>query len=124
DHLGLIDQAELELLHSCSYGLPRPDDILFVLQRHYLVVGHHRVRVRLERNICMPRSTSSAVCTPGNSRPSSTRVMATAGRMPTTMVRASRIVDIADMLAIMRPMNESTTSSAEMSMRTPLAPVA
>ena len=35
----------------------------------------------------MPFSTSSAVRTPGSERPSSTSVIATAGRMPTTTVR-------------------------------------
>ena len=34
----------------------------------------------------MPRSTFSAVFTPVNDSPSSTSVMATAGRMPTTTV--------------------------------------
>ena len=37
--------------------------------------------------------------------------MATAGRMPTTTVRASRMRDIRDKFPIMRPMNESTMSS-------------
>ena len=69
----------------------------------------------------MPRSTVSAVCTPGRDSPSSTRVMATAGRMPTTTVWASRMRAIAAMLPIIRPMNESTISRAEMSMRTPCA---
>ena len=71
----------------------------------------------------MPRSTSSPVSTPARLRPSSTSVMATAGRMPTTTVRASRMRVIRERLAIMRPMNESTISSAEMSMSTPLAPI-
>ena len=70
----------------------------------------------------MPRSTSSAVRTPGSDSPSSTSVIATAGRMPTTTVSASSTRDIAAMLASMRPMNESTISSAEMSISTPRAP--
>ncbi len=70
-----------------------------------------------------PFSTSSAVRTPGNDSPSSTRVMATAGRMPTTTVSASSTRDMPAMLPIMRPMNESTMSSAEMSIRTPRASV-
>src|SRR5688572_12932345 len=71
----------------------------------------------------MPRSTFSAVRTPGSDSPSSTRVMATAGRMPVTTVSASRTRAMAAMLASMRPMKESTTSRAEMSMRTPVAPL-
>jgi hypothetical protein len=71
----------------------------------------------------MPRSTSRAVRTPGKDRPSSTKVMATAGRMPVTTVSASSTLAMAAMFAIMRPMNESTMSSAEMSIRTPAAPV-
>ena len=72
----------------------------------------------------MPRSTLSAVRTPGSDMPSSTSVIATAGRMPTTTVSASSTRDIAAMLPSMRPMNESTISSAEMSISTPRAPVA
>ena len=49
--------------------------------------------------------------------------MATAGRMPTTTVWASSTRDIPAMLPIIRPMNESTMSSAEMSIKTPRAPV-
>jgi hypothetical protein len=48
--------------------------------------------------------------------------MATAGRMPTTTVCASSTREMAEILAIMRPMNESTISSAEISISTPLAP--
>ena len=69
----------------------------------------------------MPRSTLSAVRTPGSDSPSSTSVIATAGRMPTTTVSASSTRDIAAMLPSIRPMNESTISSAEMSMSTPCA---
>ncbi len=71
----------------------------------------------------MPRSTLSAVRTPGSVSPSSTSVIATAGCMPTSTVRASRIRAMAAMLAIIRPMKESTTSTAEMSISTPCAPV-
>ena len=70
----------------------------------------------------MPFSTFSAVRTPGSDRPSSTSVMATAGRMPTTTVSASSTRAMAAMLPSMRPMNESTISSAEMSISTPRAP--
>ncbi len=48
-------------------------------------------------------------------------MIATAGRMPTTTVSASSTRDIAAMLPSMRPMNESTISSAEMSISTPRA---
>ena len=68
----------------------------------------------------MPRSTSSAVFTPASDMPSSTSVIATAGRMPTTTVSASSTRDICAMFASIRPMNESTTSSDEMSISTPL----
>ena len=47
--------------------------------------------------------------------------MATAGRMPTTTVRASSTRAMAAMLPSMRPMKESTISSAEMSISTPRA---
>src|SRR5262249_12491189 len=53
-----------------------------------------------------------------------TSVIATAGRIPTTTVAASSTRAIPAMFASMRPMNESTTSSAEMSIRTPCARVA
>ena len=69
----------------------------------------------------MPRSMLSAVRTPFSDSPSSTSVIATAGRMPTTTVSASRTRDIAAMSPSMRPMNESTISSAEMSISTPCA---
>src|ERR1700749_1077970 len=71
----------------------------------------------------MPRSTFSAVRTPSSDRPSSTSVMATAGCMPTTTGVASRTLARPEMLASMRPTNESTISSAEMSISTPFAPV-
>ena len=72
----------------------------------------------------MPRSTFRAVRTPGSDRPSSTRVMATAGCIPTTTVSASSTRDMAAMFPSTRPMKESTISSEEMSMSTPRAPVA
>src|SRR5262249_29205683 len=73
--------------------------------------------------ISMPFSTLSAVRTPGSESPSSTSVIATAGRIPTTTVRASSTLAMAAMFASMRPMKESTISSAEMSIRTPRARV-
>ena len=72
----------------------------------------------------MPRSTLSAVLTPVSDSPSSTKVIATAGRMPTTTVSASSSRDTAAMLSSIRPMKESTISSPEMSIITPLAEVA
>src|SRR4051812_715343 len=73
--------------------------------------------------MAMPFSTFSAVRTPSSDRPSSTSVMATAGCMPTTTVVASSTRAMPEMLASMRPTNESTISRAEMSISTPLAPV-
>ncbi len=55
---------------------------------------------------------------------SSTRVMATASRMPTTTVSASSTRESAAVVANNLPMNESTISTAEMSIATPRAPVA
>jgi hypothetical protein len=69
----------------------------------------------------MPRSTFNAVRTPGSDSPSSTSVMATAGCIPTTTVCASRMRAMPAMLEIIRPMNESTISSDEMSSNTPRA---
>ncbi len=71
----------------------------------------------------MPSSTLSTVSTPRSSSPSSTSVMATAGCIPTTTVRASMMRAIAAMSESTRPMKESTISSSEMSMSTPRAPV-
>ena len=75
------------------------------------------------RSRAMPRSTFRAVRTPGSDSPSSTSVMATAGRMPTTTVSASSTRAMPAMSASIRPMKESTSSSAEMSISTPRAPV-
>jgi hypothetical protein len=47
--------------------------------------------------------------------------MATDGCIPTTTVAASRMRAMAAVFASMRPMNESTTSSEEMSISTPFA---
>src|SRR6195952_2426266 len=73
--------------------------------------------------MAIPRSTFSAVRTPSSDKPSSTSVIATAGCMPTTTVVASSTLAMPEMLASMRPTKESTISSAEMSISTPLAPV-
>src|SRR6476469_8886225 len=71
----------------------------------------------------MPRSRSRAVCTSPSERPSSTSVIAISGRMPTTTVSASNNREIEAIVANIRPMNESTISTAVMSMTTPVAPV-
>ena len=69
----------------------------------------------------MPFSTFSAVRMPCIDRPSSTSVIATEGCMPTTTVSASSRRAMPAMLPSIRPMKESTISSAEMSIRTPCA---
>ena len=61
---------------------------------------------------------------PGSDIPSSTNVIATAGCIPTSTVLASRMRAIPDTSDIIRPMKESTISSAEMSMSTPFDPLA
>jgi hypothetical protein len=64
------------------------------------------------------------VRTPRSDRPSSVSVMATAGRMPTSTVSASNNRDIDPIMVSIRPMKESTISTAVMSMIRPVAPVA
>src|ERR1051326_5833115 len=71
----------------------------------------------------MPESTFRAVRTPGRERPSSTKVMATAGCIPTTTVSASRTRDMAAMFPSILPMKESTISKLEISISTPRASV-
>src|SRR3954447_16486253 len=73
--------------------------------------------------MAMPRSTVSAVRTPGSVSPRSTSVIATTGRIPTTTVSASSTLAMPAMSDSMRPMKESTSSSEEMSISTPRAPV-
>ena len=67
----------------------------------------------------MPFSTSSAVLIPWRESPSSTRVMATDGCIPTTTVSASKRRAIPAILPSIRPMKESTISRLEMSINTP-----
>ena len=50
--------------------------------------------------------------------------MATAGRMPTSTVSASNNREMDPIMVSIRPMKESTISTAVMSMITPVAPVA
>ena len=69
----------------------------------------------------MPFSTLRAVRTPVSDRPNSTRVMATAGCIPTTTVSASSMRAIAAMVLSIRPIKESTISSPEISISTPRA---
>ena len=105
DHLGLVDQAEAR---------PRPRSARTAWRTRTTssrrldrdVVSRHRHRRRLPVRFAHGRRSgpcrarrSSAVRTPGSDRPSSTSVIATAGRMPTTTVSASRMRDIAAMLA-------------------------
>ena len=51
----------------------------------------------------MPFSTLSAVRTPGSARPSSTRVMATAGRMLGSIAAIARVLDAETVVVGMRP---------------------
>ena len=69
----------------------------------------------------MPLSTFSAVRMPLRDSPNSTRVMATAGCIPTSTVSASSSLAMPAILASIRPMKESTISNAEMSINTPRA---
>ena len=71
----------------------------------------------------MPFSTFRAVRTPVMTTPISTRVMATDGCIPTSTVSASITRAICAMSPNIRAMKESTTSRAEISMRTPRARV-
>src|SRR6185312_7042555 len=133
DDLGLVHQAEPDGLRLLAQELPCPHDVLRRAHRELDAAGggalrgpsrdHRDVQARTSSSrrcsSAMPFSTFSAVCTPSSGRPSSTRVIATDGCIPTTTVCASSTRAIAEMFAIMRPMNESTTSSAEMSIRTP-----
>src|SRR5690606_9596780 len=68
-------------------------------------------------------SVFSAVRRPGSVRPSSTRVIATAGRIPATTVRAASSSVCAAISASTRPRKESTISTPEMSMTTPVTPL-
>ena len=126
DHLGLVHQRELQLLGELAHLLPRwrrcraPSDSGMLSSGF---TGQAAPPCAPRASSCMPRSTLSAVRTPSSDRPSSTSVIATAGCMPTTTVVASRTRAMPEMLASMRPTNESTISSAEMSISTPLAPV-
>ena len=75
------------------------------------------------RSSAMPFSTFRAVRTPARDTPISTRVIATDGCMPTSAVSASITRATCAMAPNIRAMKESTTSSAEISMRTPRARV-
>ena len=130
--LGLVDQAEAERDRALAHRLAHAHDVLRRADRRAqcsprspafsLALVLERARPGpARRSQAMPFSTLSAVCTPSSDRPSSTSVIATAGCMPTTTVCASSTRAIAAMLASMRPMKESTTSSAEMSISTPRA---
>ena len=128
DHLGLIHQAELELDRHFPHLLPDRDNVgcrsdrncLRRLRAHPASLGGTFPRLACSSSI--PDSTFSAVRTPGSDMPNSTSVMATAGCMPTTTVSASKTRAMAAMFASIRPMKESTISSEEISISTPLAP--
>src|SRR5690606_29592565 len=83
--------------------------------------GHFRAS-RAWFNIAIPRSRLSAVRAPPKDNPSSARVIATAGCMPTTTVGASSSRVMSAIAASIRPMKESMISTAVMSMITPRAP--
>src|SRR4030095_615512 len=120
--LRLVHQAEPQLDRQRPHQLADQHDVLRRPHRSRLLVRHDApfgAPWSEVRSSSIPLSTFRAVRTPGSESPSSTSVMATAGCMPTTTVSASSTRDMAAMLPIMRPMNESTTSSEEMSMSTP-----
>ena len=129
DHLRLIDQANpssARHLRTCCRTATISARSLRIGIRVRLIAWHaHTSSIRGERRAQQvhARSTFSAVRTPCSDSPSSTSVIATDGCIPTTTVSASSTRDIAAMLPSMRPMNESTISSDEMSISTPLAAV-
>src|SRR5690606_4774193 len=120
DQLGLVDQAQAAGHRRLAGGLAGEHHVLLGADRQ-LPCAAHSTPAPACRSRRMPRATSSAGLTPVRFRPSSTRVIATAGCMPTTTVRASITAASAEMVAIMRPMKESTMSSAEISISTPRA---
>ena len=87
-------------------------------------IGSSSIRTDFPFRISRPFSALSAVRTPLSDSPSSVSVIATAGRMPTMTVSASNSREIDPIMVSIRPMNESTISTAVMSMITPCAPVA
>src|SRR5262245_29872374 len=129
DDLGLVDQAESGRDGGRADQLAHPDHVVVHGYRQRLR-GPDRLRVdhcaptdassairsapsslaispaaaaRSSRSRARPRSTSSAVRMPLSARPSSTSVIATAGRMPTTTVSASNTRDTVAIVAIIRP---------------------
>src|SRR5262249_26973243 len=122
--LRLVDETESVLDRALADRLAKYDDVVVPRQRKRLERHREGHPPTHTASNSLPFSMSRAVRTPESDMPSSTRVMATAGRIPTTTVSASRTRDIAAMFPSMRPMNESTISSAEISIKTPRAPVA
>src|SRR5690606_26776547 len=119
-HLGLVDQRQPQLRRGDPDLPARQDDVAVGGDGQFLPFGAHP-GLRAWLSISMAWVRLRAVRTPPMESPSSTIVIATAGRMPTTTVSASRMRVMAAMVAKVRPMKESTTSTAEMSMMTPRA---
>ena len=120
-HLGLVDEGEAATstaaVRTCWRTTTTSRVAVVMGCRLASAAGTSRpARSRRGPAGAMPFSRSRAVRTPPSERPSSTRVIATAGRMPTTTVSASSIREISAMVASMRPMKESTISTAVMSM--------
>ena len=130
DDLGLVNKGKAQLQRRFADVLPHANDVFGCadrkpirfdrLSRHWFVQS----RRYDSRSRSIPRSTFNAVRTPFSESPSSTSVIATEGCMPVTTVAAPSTLDIPAILPSMRPINESTISSEEMSIRTPLARVA
>src|SRR6185437_13944715 len=116
-HLGLVHQGQASLGRYHPHLLPNADDVVSGPDRQLI----HQAR---PFSSSRPFSAFSAVRTPRRDRPSSVSVIATAGRMPTRTVSASNSREIDPIMASIRPMKESTISTAVMSMITPRAPVA
>src|SRR6185437_12456199 len=115
--LGLVDQRQSVLGRHDPHLLAHADDVVSRLDLHLI---HQDFPFSISR----PFSALSAVRTPVSGSPSSVSVIATAGRMPTMTVSASNSREIEPIMDSIRPMNESTISTAVMSMITPCAPVA
>src|SRR6185312_5333491 len=114
--LGLVYERQPVFRRRAADLLADADDVVSRLDRQLI---HQDFPFRISR----PFSALSAVRTPLRDSPSSVSVIATAGRMPTMTVSASNSLDIEPIMVSIRPMNESTISTAVMSMITPRAPV-
>src|SRR5689334_4173975 len=126
DQFGLVHQGKLHLRGPLPHLLPRHhyitrsgDGYGLLLARFHPPISEWKSPLSSYRS-SIPVSTFNAVRTPASDMPSSTRVMATAGCMPTTTVSASSTRAMAAMLASILPMKESTISSVDISIKTPL----